>query len=64
MKANENNIDRIVRVIVGLILIAVGFWAMSGVAGTIVGIIGFVPLLTGIVGYCPAYGLLGFSTKK
>ncbi len=64
MKGNENNVDRIIRVIVGLILIAVGFWAMGGTAGIIVGIIGFVPLLTGILGYCPAYGLFGFSTKK
>ncbi len=64
MKGNENNVDRIIRVIVGLILIAVGFWAMGGTAGIIVGIIGFVSLLTGILGYCPVYGLFGFSTKK
>ncbi len=64
MKLNENSVDRIIRVIVGLVLIAVGFWFMGGTAGIIVGIIGFVPLLTGIIGYCPAYGLFGFSTKK
>ncbi len=64
MKPNESNVERIIRVIAGLVLIAVGFWFIGGTVGIIVGIIGFVPLLTGIIGYCPAYGLLGFSSKK
>lgn len=64
MKTNENSVDRIVRVILGLVLIVVGFWVMGGTGGIILGIIGFVPLLTGIVGFCPAYALFKFSTKK
>ena len=64
MKTNENSVDRIVRVILGLVLIVVGFWVMGGTGGIILGIIGFVPLLTGIVGFCPAYTLFNFSTKK
>jgi len=64
MKTNENSVDRIVRVILGLVLIVVGFCVMGGTGGIILGIIGFVPLLTGIVGFCPAYALFKFSTKK
>ena len=63
MKCNSGSIDRTLRVIVGLILIAL---AASGTIG-MWGWIGVVPLLTGAVGFCPAYSTLGLntcSTKK
>ena len=60
MKANVGRFDRIVRIAVG-----VGFQAavviLEGNARWL-GLIGLVPLLTGIFGYCPAYVLLGFSS--
>lgn len=55
---NVNGIDRILRIVVGLVLVglaatgSVGWW----------GWIGVVPLLTGLLGSCPAYKLLGMNT--
>lgn len=63
MSKNVGMIDRALRVIAGLALIAfaLGFIA-PGSAYAWLGWIGIVPLLTALVGYCPAYTLLGFST--
>ena len=58
MKVNEHSIDRALRVIAGLVLIGL---AASGTVG-MWGWIGVVPLLTGLVGFCPAYAMFGFST--
>lgn len=55
---NTSNADRLVRVVIGAALIALGFYARS-----IWGLIGFVPLVTGIFGYCPIYSLLGIKTS-
>ena len=58
MKPNVGSLDRIARIVAGLVLIAlavtgsVGAWAYVGV----------VPLLTGLLRVCPAYSLLGFSS--
>jgi hypothetical protein len=58
MKCNSGGIDRVLRVIVGLILIALTSTGTIGAWGWI----GAVPLLTGIFGFCPAYILLGINT--
>jgi hypothetical protein len=58
MKCNAGTVDRSIRVIAGLALIAL---AATGTVGAW-GYIGIVPLLTGIVGFCPAYTMLGMST--
>ena len=58
MKCNSGTADRVIRVIAGLALIAL---AASGTIG-IWGYIGIVPLLTGVVGFCPAYTLFGVNT--
>lgn len=58
MKTNEGTIDRALRVIAGLTLIGL---TVSGTIGAW-GYIGVVPLLTGIIGICPAYSILGLST--
>ena len=58
MKSNVGGIDRVLRIVVGLVLIGlaatdtVGWWGWLGV----------VPLLTGLAGTCPAYSLLGMNT--
>ena len=63
MKINVGTIDRIVRVIVGLALIAfaLGF-VWPGTGWNWVGWIGVIPLATGAVGSCPLYSALGMST--
>ena len=58
MQTNEGTIDRALRIIAGLVLIAL---ALTGTVGAW-GWIGVVPLATGLIGWCPAYTLLGFST--
>lgn len=60
MPCNEGKLDRLLRVIAGLGLIALTQVGPQ----TPWGWIGVVPLLTGIVGYCPAYALLGLNTCK
>jgi hypothetical protein len=58
MKVNEGVLDRSLRVIVGVVLVGM---AMSGVIGPW-GYIGVIPLVTGAVGLCPLYSMLGIST--
>lgn len=58
MSANVGGVDRILRVIVGLILISLVFVGPQ----TPWGWIGLVPLLTGVIGFCPAYRIFGLST--
>ncbi|MCU0270758.1 MAG: DUF2892 domain-containing protein [Acidimicrobiales bacterium] len=61
---NEAGWDRIARVVLGVAMLAVGFGIMGGTAGTVVGIIGFVPLVTGLVGYCPLYSVFHLRTNR
>jgi hypothetical protein len=58
MTRNEGTFDRTLRVLVGLALLALVFVGPQ----TPWGWIGIVPLLTGLVGICPAYSLLGIRT--
>ncbi|AHL34459.1 membrane protein [Pseudomonas brassicacearum] len=60
MNANIGTIDRSLRIIIGLVLIAL---SLTGVIG-LWGWIGVVPLATGIFRFCPAYRLLGIRTCK
>ena len=57
---NTGTIDRALRAVVGIALIAM---AVSGQIG-VWGWIGIVPLVTALIGWCPAYTLLGIKTCK
>ncbi|MGD9871654.1 MAG: DUF2892 domain-containing protein [Thauera sp.] len=57
MKTNVGGIDKIVRILAGIALIA---WALFG--GPVWAWIGVIPLATGLFGWCPAYTLLGMNT--
>lgn len=57
-KTNEGTLDRALRVVAGLVLIALVFVGPQ----TPWGWIGIVPLLTGLAGWCPVYTLLGIRT--
>jgi hypothetical protein len=60
MKRNAGGIDRTIRVIAGLALLSLLFWGEGNARWW--GLIGLIPLLTGLAGSCPAYSLLGIST--
>jgi hypothetical protein len=60
---NEAPWDRALRVLVGLFLLYLGWTgAVGGTLGWILKIGGFLPLATGIVGWCALYQVFGFST--
>ena len=58
MKVNIGSIDRLARVVIGLLLIALAAMGSIGAWGWI----GIVPLATAAFGFCPLYTVLGFST--
>lgn len=60
MKANVGGIDRILRIAAGIGLLA--FFALGEGTARYWGLVGLVPLATGLFGFCPAYPLLGLST--
>ncbi len=59
---NEGMVDRALRVVLGVALLIIGFAVIGGTAGAIVGIVGLVPLLTGLAGWCPLYSVFGIKT--
>jgi len=59
MKANIGTADRVIRVIVGLVILALGIIFRSWW-----GLIGLLPILTASIRFCPAYVPFGFTTCK
>ena len=59
---NLGSVERVIRVVVGLALLS----ALVVVDGNVRywGLIGLMPLLTGLAGWCPPYALFGFSTCR
>ena len=60
MKINVGMVDKVVRIVLGLGLLSLTF-LLDGNARWL-GLIGIVPLVTGAVGYCPLYAILGLNT--
>ena len=60
MKQNIHNIERIIRVLLGIIILSLVFIGPESWWG----LIGVLPILTGLSGWCPPYQLLGISTCK
>ena len=60
MKANVGSVDRLGRVLIGLALLGLLF--EKGDPFQWLGLIGIIPLLTGITGFCPFYSILGLSS--
>jgi len=61
---NEAGWDRVARIGLGVVLVVLGFGGIvDGTVGTVLGVLGFVPLLTGLFGWCPLYALFRFRTN-
>ncbi len=64
MTANMGTLDRLVRLVVGVVLIAFALGTIApGTGWNWVGWIGVVPILTALLGTCPMYSVVGCSTK-
>ena len=65
MKTNESGLDRIIRAIAGIALLAIYFTGtVTGTLGIVLIVLGAVLLLTGVVGFCPLYKMLNINTSK
>ncbi len=53
--------DRTARIILAVILMVAGYF-VGGTVGMVMGGIGLIPMLTGLMGYCPVYSLLHFNS--
>lgn len=62
MKANVGGVDRVVRIVAGIVLLALVFVLQSEDGLWLWGLVGIVPLATGLMNWCPAYSLFGMST--
>jgi hypothetical protein len=60
MFTNESGLDRAFRVVVGIVLLGLVFVGPK----TLWGLVGLVPLVTGVVGFCPLYRLLNLRTNR
>ncbi len=61
MEKNEGNVDRVIRIVAGLALIAYALFMPSAPLAMFAWI-GVIPLVTGLIGWCPLYRIFGFST--
>jgi len=62
MKANIGTVDQVIRIILGLVLLALLFILDSGIK--YIGLLGIVLLLTAFIKFCPLYTLFGFNTRS
>jgi hypothetical protein len=60
MKSNVGGVDRILRIVIGAVLVILAVTGQVGAWGWI----GLLPLATGLMGWCPPYSLLGINTCK
>lgn len=61
---NESTVDRAIRVVAGIVLLILGWGGVvEGTLGTVFQYLGFIPLLTGLAGWCPLYALGRVSTR-
>ncbi len=65
MKGNESNLDRVIRVVLGIVLLALNLGGVvTGSLGIVLLVVGALSFVTGLIGFCPLYALLRIRTKK
>lgn len=62
LTTNESTLDRSIRAIAGLLLLALVFTLLAGIMQTVAAAAGLILLATSAIGFCPLYALFGFST--
>lgn len=63
-QANESGLDRIARLLIGVVILGVGwFGPVDDLLGVASRILGWYPLVTGVLGWSPLYAVLGLSTR-
>lgn len=60
MKTNIHNVERVARILIGGILASMAFWGPSNMWF----LLGLIPLVTGLIGWCPPYALLEINTCR
>lgn len=63
-KQNLGIVDRVIRIGLGIVLAAIGMLVLKGTASTVVSIVALIPLVTGLIGFCPLYVPFKLSTVK
>jgi len=63
-KPNEGKTDRTIRVILGVILLGLALLSLTGVAQIVAIVAGVIALVTGAIGFCGLYTVLGISTLE
>lgn len=63
MKKNQSDIERVIRGIVGLVLLVLTVY-VSGVLQIVLAVVGAILLATGIIGFCPLYKVIGRNTRE
>jgi uncharacterized membrane protein HdeD (DUF308 family) len=61
---NENQTDRVIRLVLGIVLALTGYVYFSGPLQVVLYVLAFIALFTSITGFCLIYKLLGISTLK
>ncbi|HEV2855210.1 MAG TPA: DUF2892 domain-containing protein [Thermoanaerobaculia bacterium] len=62
---NLSTADRLIRIVLGVLMLAAGWGGLTvGLWKVALEVFGWVPLATGLLGWCPIYALLGISTFK
>ncbi len=65
MACNMSGTDRALRIVAGVVLLGLGWGGVvTGTLGVVFKWLGFVPLLTGLVNFCPVYTLFGYNGCK
>ena len=62
IKQNEGKTDRTIRVVLGVVLLGLALFSLTGIAQMVAGVAGVIAFITGAIGFCGLYKVLGIST--
>jgi uncharacterized membrane protein len=59
---NEGTFDRVLRTVLGIALLAIAIFALANIWQWVLGAVSLILIITGLVGFCPLYRLVGLNT--